>query len=90
MVGGGEIQEGGAIFLHISDSHCCTTKGNKTMQSNYIPIKTNKLKKLDSKVWLFCFSCQTVGVHVAQYSYKIVYKFNLFCGRGRGWEDLGE
>ena len=37
MVGGEEIQEGGAIFLHISDSHCCTTKGNKTMQTIFIP-----------------------------------------------------
>ena len=75
--GGGETQEGGDIFLHIADSHCCTAKGNETMQSNYIPIKTNKLKKLDSKVSSFCFSCQTVGVYVAQYSDKIVYKFNL-------------
>ena len=36
---GAEVQDGGDIGIHIADSLHCTAETNKTLSSNYIPIK---------------------------------------------------
>ena len=39
---GKEIQKRGGICVHIADSLCCTVETNRTLYSNYTPIKIKK------------------------------------------------
>ena len=38
--GGWKVQEGGDTCIHIADSLSCTAETNKTLESNYTPIKS--------------------------------------------------
>ena len=42
---GKESPESGDVRIRMADSLCCTVETNKTLQSNYTPIKTNLLKE---------------------------------------------
>ena len=44
--GGREAQKGRDTCIRIADSQCSTAETNTTLESNYTPIKKNKLQKM--------------------------------------------